>query len=198
MRRFLPFVNTMTDAREEPAKDTKQNITKVEYRLTDRMEKTIECRVIQNTYKVTKGFTERKKEERVVGMAFGVDKNPEEIRNNVGVTIVQKDNIWHPYYEVKLEEEDLGTRYRKNMEQKKASAAVDGLAIEEIQQKLQQIEQTERDEKERALQKDLPQKPQKRTFDVKALFEAKKKQEEEEANVRVDDPLAVKLTSVPA
>lgn len=98
------------------------------------MEKTIECRVIQNSYKVTKSYTERKNVDRVVGIAFGVDKSGEEIRNNVGVTIVQKDNIWHPYYEVKLDgDEDLGTRYRKNMEAKKTAAAVDGLAIEEIQ-----------------------------------------------------------------
>lgn len=33
---------------------------------------------------------------------------------------------------------------------------------------------------------------------MKALQEAKKKQEEDEANIRVEDPLAVKLTSVPA
>lgn len=46
--------------------------------------------------------------------------------------MVQRENIWHPYYEVKLEEEDLGTRYRKNIEMKKAVTAVDGLAIEEI------------------------------------------------------------------
>jgi len=52
------------------------------------------------------------------------------------LTIVQRDNIWHPYYEVKLEEEDLGSKMRKNLEQKKALAAVDGVAIEEIQTKL--------------------------------------------------------------
>jgi len=33
---------------------------------------------------------------------------------------------------------------------------------------------------------------------MKALVELKKKQEEDEANIRVEDPLAVKLTSVPA
>ena len=70
------------------------------------------------------------------------------------MTIVQRDNIWHPYYEVKLEEEDLGSKYRKNMEQKKQLAAVDGQAIEEIQQKLNQMDQAERDEKEKLLQKD--------------------------------------------
>jgi len=35
------------------------------------------------------------------------------------------------------------------------------------------LEQTERDEKEKALQKDLPAKPVKRTFDIKAI-QAKK------------------------
>lgn len=143
MRRFLPFVNMMSGdgdttkkVIEAPVKEAKINVTKVEYKLSDRLEKTIECRVIQNSYPVTKGFTQRKNKPVAVGEAFGVDTNPDEVRNNIGLTIVQRDNIWHPYYEVKLEEEDLGTKYRKNMEQKKQLAAVDGLAIEEIQQKL--------------------------------------------------------------
>lgn len=46
--------------------------------------------------------------------------------------MVQRENIWQPYYEVKLEEEDLATRFRKNIEMKKAVNAVDGQAIEEI------------------------------------------------------------------
>jgi hypothetical protein len=46
--------------------------------------------------------------------------------------MIQRENIWHPYYEVKLEEEDLGTKLKKNMEMKKAVTAVDGQAIEEI------------------------------------------------------------------
>jgi hypothetical protein len=37
----------------------------------------------------------------------------------VGLTIIQRDNIWHPFYEVKLEEDDMGAKYRKNMESKK-------------------------------------------------------------------------------
>jgi len=89
----LPFKNTLTDGniastKEEPMKEVKKNVVKIEYRLQDRQEKTIECKMIQSTYPVTKGFTERQKEERVAGIAFGVDKTPDEIRNNVGVTIV--------------------------------------------------------------------------------------------------------------
>lgn len=138
-RRFIPWVNTMTDSTtkqqskvEEPAKEVKQNVVKIEYKLMDRMEKTIECKMIQSTYPVTKGYAERRK-KAFDTEAFGVDKNADEIRNNIGLTIVQRDNIWHPYYEVKLEEEDLGSKYRKNLEQKKQLQAVDGQAIEEIQ-----------------------------------------------------------------
>jgi RNA recognition motif-containing protein len=99
---------------------------------------------------------------------------------------------------VKLEEEDLGTRYRKNMEQKKLANAGEGLEIEAIQSQLKEIEQTEQAEKEKLLRKDEPVKEKKRVFDLKAIQEAKKKQEEEAANERIPDPLACKLTGVPS
>lgn len=83
------------------------------------------------------------------------------------------------------------------MEQKKQLAAVDGQAIEEIQQKINQMDQAERDEKEKALQKDQPQKAPKRTFDLKSLMAKKQAEEEIESQKKVDDPYAVKLTSVP-
>lgn len=62
MRRFIPFVNTMTSDTttkhvEPPVPEKKINVAKIEYRLEDRMEKTIECRVIQSKFPVTKGFT---------------------------------------------------------------------------------------------------------------------------------------------
>lgn len=146
----------------------------------ERQEKTIECKVLQSTYPVTKGYALRRA-KAFDTEAFGVDKTADEIRNNIGLTIVQRDNIWHPYYEVKLEEEDLGSKYRKNLEQKKQLAAVDGQAIEEIQQKLLQIDQAERDEKTKAEQKDMPQKAPKRIFDMKALMEKKKAEDEIES-----------------
>ena len=139
MRRFLPWTNNLNDtakSTEPPVKDTKIVIQKIEYKLDTRMQKEIECRSLQSQVKVTKGYTERKK-KRPTDAVFGVDNNAQEIRNNVGCTIVQRDNIWHPYYEVKLEDEDLGSKMRKNMEQRRNNTAVDGVAIEEIQAKLQ-------------------------------------------------------------
>ncbi len=117
-------------------KDTKIVIQKIEYKLDTRMQKEIECRALQSQVKVTKGYTQRKT-KRPNDAVFGIENSAQEIRNNVGCTIVQRDNIWHPYYEVKLEDEDLGSKMRKNMEQRRNNTAVDGVAIEEIQAKLQ-------------------------------------------------------------
>jgi len=52
MRRFLPWVNTITESGgnkapvEEPVKEAKINVARIEYKLEDRMEKLIECKVI--------------------------------------------------------------------------------------------------------------------------------------------------------
>jgi RNA recognition motif-containing protein len=59
------------------------------------------------------------------------------------------------------------------------------------------MDQAERDEKEKLLQKDQPAKPQKRTFDAKAIMLKKAAEEEIAAQVKVEDPFAVKLTNVP-
>ena len=48
----------------------------------------------------------------------------------------KRENIWHPYYEVKLEDEDLATKMKKAQEQRRLNAPVDGSAVEEIQAKL--------------------------------------------------------------
>lgn len=134
MRRFLPWTNNLnevTKSAEPPVRDTKIVIQKIEYKLDTRMQKEIECRALQSQVKVTKGYTQRKT-KRPNDAVFGIESSAQETRNNVGCTIVQRDNIWHPYYEVKLEEEDLGSKMRKNMEQRRNNTAVDGVAIEEI------------------------------------------------------------------
>jgi len=49
MRRFLPWTNTLNEANkstEPPVKDTKLVIKKIEYKLDQRMQKEIECRVL--------------------------------------------------------------------------------------------------------------------------------------------------------
>lgn len=46
--------------------------------------------------------------------------------------MVQRDNIWHPYYEHKLDEEDLGAKYRANLLKAKGNPTK-GTAIEDIE-----------------------------------------------------------------
>lgn len=49
---------------------------------------------------------------------FGCGSTADEERMNIGLTIVQRDNIWHPYYEIKLEDEDMGSKLRAAQKEK--------------------------------------------------------------------------------
>ena len=190
-RRFLPWFNNL-EKKTETVTDTKTEIKKIEYKVMERMEKTLEVRVLQSKVPVTKGYTQRKLKPTTENFGVG---GGEEVRNNVGLTIIQRDNIWHPFYEVKLEEDDMGAKYRKNMESKKQAAAVEGSAIEEIKQKIDDLEQAERAEKDA---KEQPAEKKKKTFDLNSIMAKKKAEEEIESMKKVDDPYAVKLTNVPA
>jgi len=54
---------------------------------------------------------------------------------NIGLTIVQRDNIWHPYYEIKLEDEDMGSKFRAAQKEKALKDATGtGAAIQIIEQ----------------------------------------------------------------
>ena len=35
---------------------------------------------------------------------------------NATITMVQRDNTWHPYYEIKVEEDDLTTKFKQGKE----------------------------------------------------------------------------------
>ena len=45
---------------------------------------------------------------------FGAGKGNDNLRMNATITMNMRENIWHPHYEIKVEEEDLGAKYRKN------------------------------------------------------------------------------------
>jgi len=55
-RRFIPWVNNL-EKKTEAVADTKTEIKKIEYKLMERMEKTLEVRVLQSKIPVTKGYT---------------------------------------------------------------------------------------------------------------------------------------------
>ena len=148
-----------------------------------------------STRKLTLGAMERRKLNPSFD-AFGVGAGMEHMRMNSSITMVQRDNIWHPYYEIKLDDEDLGTRFRKNAEAKREKA-VDGEAIEQIQQQLQQLESSQRAENERAAAEESGVKnPEKRKFDMKEFTARKQAEDASQGSVKVEDPKAVKLLNL--
>jgi hypothetical protein len=38
------------------------------------------------------------------------------------LTSIQRENVWHPYYEVKVEEEDFKDKYQRAQKEKKEKA----------------------------------------------------------------------------
>lgn len=58
--------------------------------------------------KVTKEYLERRKIK-----PFGIGNNEDDLRQNVNLTSIQRENVWHPYYEIKLDEEDFKDKYQK-------------------------------------------------------------------------------------
>ena len=67
----------------------------------------MEVRTFVIKRKVTKEYLERQAKLR----PFGIGTTEDDIRQNVNLTSVQRENVWHPYYEVKLEEEDFKEKY---------------------------------------------------------------------------------------
>ena len=77
---------------------------------------------------MTKDFFERRKKNPIKD-AIGLESsNPGPIRDNAQITMIHRDNVWHPYYEIKVEEDDLGTRFRKNQDAKKEKD-IDGAGV---------------------------------------------------------------------
>ena len=126
----------------------------------------------QTQNRVTKAYAERRAKYSGVPDAFGVDKTSDGIKNNIGLTLVQREDVWHPYYESTLEEEDLGAKFRRNLDQKKQMQAVGGQAIEALETQLTQLEQQQREEEEQKNSKGQPSKPQKKMFDASALMKS--------------------------
>lgn len=71
------------------------------------MKKVVEVRSFLIKRKVTNGFLERQKMK-----PFGIGTNEDDLRQNVNLTSIQRENVWHPYYEVKVEEEDFKDKIR--------------------------------------------------------------------------------------
>ena len=104
---------------QEPAKipEHKKTIEKIEFKGYQKIKKEVEVRTLLLKRKVTKGFLERQKIK-----PFGIGKTDDDLRQNVNLTSIQRENVWHPYYETKLEEEDLKEKFQRSKAEKKEKA----------------------------------------------------------------------------
>ena len=144
--------------------DTKQNVSRIEFKMDcTPYEKIFECKVLQRKRPVTKGYLERKKQVPTFSV-FGAGKGNENLRANANITILWRDNIWHPYYEVKVDDEDLGTKYRKTM--KEAAVKIGDVELNELQQKIDNLEQAALNEEKKITDPGQPAAPVKKTFDM--------------------------------
>lgn len=78
---------------------------------------------------------------------FGIGFTDDDLRQNVNLTSIQRENVWHPYYEVKLEEEDFKEKLQRQRKEKK-EADIMGVDIADIEGRLKQLEERERQEQQ--------------------------------------------------
>ena len=77
------------------------------------------------------------KDYQVRGKAtpFGIGAGFDDLKTNAAISTVQRENVWHPYYEVNLEDMDFKEKMMQAAEEKKM-ANVGGAAMTELQKQL--------------------------------------------------------------
>ena len=182
LNRFKPWENKLELKDSESIKitDIKQHVSRIEFKDDQPIEKVFDCRVLQKKRFVTKGYIERKKVNPTFG-AFGCGSGNENLRMNATITMVQRDNIWHPHYEIKVDDEDLGSKFRAR--QTLNAAKPTEVGITNIQQEIEQLLQQGRTEEQKQIVGEGNNKEMeptgKRIFDMKKIEERLIKQGEE-------------------
>ena len=184
------FPGWTNNLEREPAKpaEVKKVIEKIEYKSKQKINKQIEVRSFMIKRRVTKDYLERQQKLK----PFGIGTTDDDLRQNVNLTSVQRENVWHPYYEVKLEEEDFKEKLQRQRAEKR-EAEVMSKDIAEIESKLKSLEEKERAEQLAAAE---AANPSKKTFNLKSLQDRKREEEKQEFAIPPDDPLTVKLRSL--
>lgn len=119
--RFTPWENRLEVEDHDLPKlpDMRLTVQKTEFRDAGPIVKHFDCRTLQSKVAVTKAYADRRKKDPVFD-AFGLGEGGEDaIRGNAHITMLHRDNVWHPYYEVQTEEDDLGTRMRNKLVNKR-------------------------------------------------------------------------------
>ena len=110
------------------------------------------------------------------------------------MTTVHRENVWHPYYEINIEEEDLATIYRNAQKKTNDNATVDGVKVSQIEAKLENMDKAHRDEKDQMqAEKTGDAVPKKKVLNFAEVIAKKQAEEEEKKNKQVRDPKGIKL-----
>lgn len=189
MKQFKTWTNNLEkDAVKIP--DTEKMITRIEYRNQDRFEKTIKVMAMKTQMPVTKGYAERKNIT-----PFGIGTTFEDLKMNSVVSTVQRENVWHPYYELNIEAEmDFKDQLQSNMK-KRAEQDINGKEVQALMDELNQTNENFRqiNENRKLAEQGLPPK---KSFNIQAKMAELKRRDEEEENQQVIDPYTIKVRKV--
>ena len=157
---------------KEPVKpvEIRKVIQKIEYKSKQKIQKDVEVRSFVIKRKVTKDYMERQQKMS----PFGIGVSEDDIRQNVNLTSVQRENVWHPYYEVKLEEEDFKEKYQRQRAEKRETEMMNK-DIAEIESKLKSLEERER--QEQLTMQESANGEKKKTYSLKATLDRKREEE---------------------
>lgn len=176
----LVFPVWSNNLEHEPIKpsEVKKTVEKIEFKGRQKIKKVIEVRSFVIKRRVTKDFLERQQKLK----PFGIGTTEDDLRQNVNMASYQRENVWHPYYEVKLEDEDFKEKLARQKREKR-EAEVNTTDIAEIENKLKSLEEKERLEQLQALAS-INAPSQKKGFDLKKLQDKMREEEKTESTVQ--------------
>jgi hypothetical protein len=160
MRQFTPWINVM----EQEVKKVDEEplmVTKVEYRVSDRLEKSINTQTYKVKASVSKHYFDRKKNFK----PFGIGHDFKDLKTNSAITTVQRENVWLPFYETLIDDMDLKEKMLALAEEKKL-ANLGGNALNDLQKKLKDHDESVRAQAQETKRAELGLAP-KRKFDIK-------------------------------
>lgn len=192
LNRFTPWVNRleMSDAELPKVVEVRKTVKQTIFKDSGPIVRSIDSRVLQSKLAVTKGYAERRVRDPIFD-AFGIGTGDDAIKGNAHITMLHRDNVWHPHWEVQTEEEDLGTKLRNRQAERKGND-LEGTEIADLKSTVENLEKNQRED----TANDAIGQPKKRTFDAKAL-QAKKALQDTEEEKKIPDPKGIRLTEIP-
>lgn len=129
--------------------------------------------------------------------AHGIGNTIESLKFNSVISTVQRENVWHPYYELNLEAEmDFKDKFLVNM-QAKDSQNVQDVAIKILEAEIKETEDDfQRDYKNKQIL-DAGGKVVGKPFSIQEKLKQLKEREMLEQEAQVIDPLTIKVKRVP-